>query len=224
MFHRPHFEKQWSSWLSPHSLPCLLRPASKSPHLFCPAFSLTSCAGFSTQWSPNISLCPPPWFGISFSNLVLFSPPLLHLQVLPRSSSSKSIRFALNTPAQVFSPLLNCIVYITDLIFNYILSYTVNSVSCLSSHVETFSLSKTEIKLFTSFCPKQWLEQTKLCICYSRGSVKYLLNEWMIMKFKLLVSEFKNSINSVEPCKNYCHLKPFFSICSVISTPFSFLF
>lgn len=78
-----------------------------------------------------ISLHPLPWFGITFSNLVLFFPPLLHLQVLHRSSSFKSIWFDLNTPAQVFSPLLNCIVYITDLIFNYILSYTINSLGFL---------------------------------------------------------------------------------------------
>lgn len=36
------------------------------------------------------------------------------------------------------------------------------------------------------------------------------------MKFKLVVSEFKNSISSVEQCKNDCHLKPFF--------PFAVLF
>lgn len=46
----------------------------------------------------------------------------------------------------------------------------------MSYHVETFSLSKIEIKLCISFCPKQWLEQTELCMRYSRSSGKYLLN------------------------------------------------
>lgn len=44
-----------------------------------------------------------------------------------------------------------------------------------SPPIETFSSFGADIKLFTSFCPAQWLNKQNYA--YSSGSVKYLLNE-----------------------------------------------